>query len=35
MYQITGTQPTAAAGLADFVAIARGAGIERLRLGSG
>jgi thiamine pyrophosphate-dependent acetolactate synthase large subunit-like protein len=29
MYQITGTQPTAAAGLADFVAIARGAGLER------
>jgi thiamine pyrophosphate-dependent acetolactate synthase large subunit-like protein len=28
MYQITGTQPTAAAGLADFVAIARGAGLE-------
>jgi thiamine pyrophosphate-dependent acetolactate synthase large subunit-like protein len=29
MYQITGLQPTAAAGLADFVAIARGAGLER------
>jgi len=28
MYQITGTQPTAAAGVADFVAIACGAGIE-------
>src|SRR5947199_6562927 len=28
MYQITGTQPTAAAGRADFVAIARGAGLE-------
>ena len=29
MYQITGSQPTATAGLADFVAIARGAGIEK------
>jgi thiamine pyrophosphate-dependent acetolactate synthase large subunit-like protein len=28
MYQITGKQPTASAGNADFVAIARGAGIE-------
>lgn len=28
MYQITGAQPTASAGQADFVAIARGAGIE-------
>ena len=28
MYQITGSQPTATAGLADFVAIARGAGLE-------
>ena len=28
MYQITGSQPTASAGLADFVAIARGAGLE-------
>ncbi len=28
MYQITGSQPTASAGLADFVAIARGAGVE-------
>ena len=27
LYQITGSQPTPAAGLADFVAIARGAGI--------
>jgi thiamine pyrophosphate-dependent acetolactate synthase large subunit-like protein len=29
MYQITGAQPTATAGLTDFVAIARGAGLER------
>ncbi len=29
MYQITGSQPTASAGLADFVAIARGAGLEQ------
>jgi thiamine pyrophosphate-dependent acetolactate synthase large subunit-like protein len=29
MYQITGSQPTASAGLADFVAIARGAGLEK------
>ena len=28
MYQITGKQPTASAGHADFVAIARGAGLE-------
>ena len=28
MYQITGSQPTASAGHADFVAMARGAGIE-------
>lgn len=28
MYQITGSQPTASAGLTDFVAIARGAGLE-------
>lgn len=28
MYQITGSQPTATAGRADFVAIARGAGLE-------
>ena len=28
MYQITGSQPTASAGQADFVAIARGAGLE-------
>jgi thiamine pyrophosphate-dependent acetolactate synthase large subunit-like protein len=28
MYQITGSQPSASAGLADFVAIARGAGLE-------
>ena len=28
MYQITGSQPTASAGLADFTAIARGAGLE-------
>src|SRR5215471_17399182 len=29
IYQITGSQPTPAAGLADYVAIARGAGIAR------
>jgi thiamine pyrophosphate-dependent acetolactate synthase large subunit-like protein len=29
LYQITGGQPTPAAGIADFVAIARGAGIAR------
>jgi len=29
LYQITGSQPTPAAGLADFVAIARGAGIAK------
>jgi len=29
LYQITGSQPTPAAGIADFVAIARGAGIAR------
>jgi thiamine pyrophosphate-dependent acetolactate synthase large subunit-like protein len=29
MYQITGSQPTATAGRADFVAIARGAGFEK------
>ncbi len=29
MYQITGAQPTASAGRADFVAIARGAGLEQ------
>jgi thiamine pyrophosphate-dependent acetolactate synthase large subunit-like protein len=29
MYQITGSQPTASAGLTDFVAIARGAGLEK------
>jgi thiamine pyrophosphate-dependent acetolactate synthase large subunit-like protein len=29
MYQITGSQPTASAGLADFTAIARGAGLEK------
>ena len=29
MYQIKGLQPTATAGLADFVALARGAGLER------
>jgi thiamine pyrophosphate-dependent acetolactate synthase large subunit-like protein len=29
LYQITGSQPTPAAGIADFVAIARGAGIVR------
>jgi thiamine pyrophosphate-dependent acetolactate synthase large subunit-like protein len=29
MYQITGSQPTASAGLADFAAIARGAGLEK------
>ncbi len=29
MYQITGSQPTASAGLADFVSIARGAGLEK------
>lgn len=28
MYQITGSQPSASAGLADFAAIARGAGLE-------
>ena len=29
LYQITGAQPTPAAGIADFVAIARGAGIAK------
>jgi thiamine pyrophosphate-dependent acetolactate synthase large subunit-like protein len=29
LYQITGSQPTPAAGIADFVAIARGAGIAK------
>ena len=29
MYQITGAQPTASAGSADFVSIARGAGLEK------
>jgi len=29
LYQITGSQPTMAAGIADFVAIARGAGIAK------
>ena len=32
MYQITGSQPTASAGHADFVAIARGAGLENSAL---
>jgi thiamine pyrophosphate-dependent acetolactate synthase large subunit-like protein len=29
LYQITGSQPTPAAGIADFVAIARGAGLAK------
>src|SRR3982074_1707629 len=34
LYQITGSQPTPAAGVADFVAIARGAGIAKSARGA-
>ena len=35
IYQITGAQPTPAAGVADIVAIAQGCGLVQQRLGRG